>query len=165
GLRPGRWYRLPSDVTTLTPNEAALHRQLVHRQTHGLTSDVLGHTRDLEHHAARLDVGNPPLRGALSGTHAGLGRLLGQRTVGVDVDPHLSATLHVARHRNTSGLDLAVRDVGGLEGLDAVVAERDLGATLGSAGTTRVVLLAVLDSTRNQHVRTALPQCWRQSPR
>ena len=39
------------------------------------------------------------------------------------VDPDLAATLDVAGHGDTGGLDLAGGDPPGLEGLDAVVAE------------------------------------------
>ena len=81
------------------------------------------HAGELEHHAARLDDGDPALRVALAGAHAGLGRLLGERLVRIDVDPDLAATLDLARHRDTSGLDLAVGEPAGLEGLEAVLAE------------------------------------------
>src|SRR5258708_2325084 len=76
-----------------------------------------------EHDTAGLDVGDPPVGGAVAGTHAGLGGLLGERAVRVDVDPDLAATLDVTGHRDTSGLDLTVGDVGGLESLDAEVTE------------------------------------------
>src|SRR4029453_4355604 len=101
----------------------------------------------------------PHLGRALAGAPAVLGRLLRQGAVGVDVDPHLPATLDVARHGDARGLDLPVGDVCRLQGLDAVVAEGDLRATLCGAAAARVVLLAVPDSTGNQHVRTA-PRCW-----
>ena len=116
------------------------------------------HTGELEHHATGLDVGDPPLRRTLTGTHAGLGRLLGQRTVRVDVDPDLSATLDVPGHGDTGRLDLTVRHVGRLQGLDAVLAEGDRVATLGRTVAVRVVLLAVLDAPRDQH-GSALPCC------
>src|SRR5699024_3439556 len=127
--------RLPSVLTTLTRDEAALHRQLVHRQAHGLAGDLLVHTGDLEHDPARLDVGDPPLGRALAGTHPGLGRLLRQRTVRVDVDPDLAAPLHVAGHGDTCGLDLTVGDVGRRERLEPVVTEGDGRAALRHAGT------------------------------
>src|SRR6185503_11833491 len=79
------------------------------------------------------------------------------RAVGVDVDPHLAAALDVPRHGDTSGLDLPVRDVGRLDGLDAEVAEGELGATLGRAGALGVVLLAVLDPAGHQHGAQASP--------
>src|SRR5699024_12673480 len=80
--------------------------------------------------------------------------------IGVDVDEHLAATLHVAGHGDTRGLDLAVRDVGRLESLDAVVAERELGAALGHARAVRAVLLAVLGPAGGQHVaEAAVPGC------
>src|SRR5690606_3352049 len=115
---------------------------------------------DLEHDASRLDVGDPPLDRTLAGAHADLGRLLGERTIGVDVDEHLAATLHVAGHGDTSRLDLTVGDVRRRERLDAVVAERQLGAALGHAAAGRVVLLAVLGPARDQHVaRASVPGC------
>ena len=57
----------------------------------------------------------------------------GDGLVREDVDPDLAATLDVAGHGDTGGLDLAGGDPPGLEGLDAVVAEGDLGAALGRA--------------------------------
>ena len=86
-------------------------------------ASVLRHAGELEHHAARLDDGDPALRVALAGAHAGLGRLLGEGLVREDVDPHLAATLDLAGHRDTSGLDLAVGQPARLEGLQAVIAE------------------------------------------
>src|SRR5690606_6794994 len=136
---------------SLTDDETGLHGQLVLRAAHGLASKLLGNAGELEHHSARLHVGDPPLRRTLAGTHAGLGRLLRERAVGVDVDPDLATTLDVAGHGDSSSLDLAVRDVGGLEGLDAEVTEGDRGATLGRAGALGVVLLAVLQPARDQH--------------
>ena len=67
---------------------------------------------------------DPVLGVALARAHAGLGRLLGDGLVGEDVDPDLPATLDVAGHRDTGGLDLAVGDPARLERLDPVVAER-----------------------------------------
>src|SRR5699024_4620573 len=118
------------------------------RAAHGLACKLFIDTGQLEHDPAGLDVGDPPLRRTLAGTHAGLGRLLRERTVGEDVDPHLAATLDVAGHGDTRGLDLPVRDVGRLESLDAVVAEGDRGAAGGLTGTLGVVLLAVLRPPR-----------------
>src|SRR5215211_287530 len=140
-----------SDVTHFALHDPALHRELVDRTPQRLTGDRLVRVGELEEHTTRLHVGDPPLRRTLTGTHAGLGRLLRQRTVRVDVDPHLAATLDVPGHRDTSRLDLAVRHVRRLQGLDAELAERHLGAALGGAVTVRVVLLTVLDPARDQH--------------
>src|SRR6185437_13412309 len=131
--------------------------QLVDCTGHGLTGDGLVDTAQLEEHATRLDVCDPPLRRTLTGTHAGFGRLLRERTVGVDVDPHLSTTLDVTRHRDTSGLDLTVGHVSGGERLDAELAEGDLRAAGRLAATAGVVLLAVLDSTWDQHGYASTP--------
>src|SRR5687768_1970466 len=142
---------LPSELTCLSRDEAGLHGELVDRAAHGLAGRLLGDTRQLEHDASGLDVGDPPLRRALARAHAGLGRLLGERSVGVDVDPDLAATLDVTRHGDTSGLDLTVGHVVTLHRLDAEVAEGELGSTLGHAAALGVVLLAVLDPSWHQH--------------
>src|SRR6201999_3773183 len=96
---------------------------LVAGQAHGLASERLRHAGELEHHATGLDHGDPALRVALAGAHAGLGRLLGDGLVREDVDPHLAATLDLAGHGDTGGLDLPVGQPAGLEGLQPVVAE------------------------------------------
>src|SRR5690606_16725114 len=140
-----------SDLTTLTSHDPALHRQLVDRASHRLAGYGLVREAHLEHDPPRLHVGHPPLRRALTGTHAGFGRLLGQRTVGEDVDPNLPATLDVPGHGDTGGLDLPVGHVTVLERLDSEVTEVDLRATLGGAGTPRRMLLAVLDLAWDEH--------------
>src|SRR5688500_14352966 len=142
---------LPSELTCLSRDEAGLHGELVDRAAHGLAGRLLGDTRQLEHDASGLDVGDPPLRRALARAHAGLGRLLGVRAVGVDVDPDLAATLDVTRHGDTSRLDLTVGHVVTLHRLDAEVAEGELGSTLGHAAALGVMLLAVLDPSWHQH--------------
>src|SRR5580692_8112906 len=138
-----------SGFTQLSLDDLALDGELVDRAAQRLAGHRLVDTGQLEHHPARLDVGDPPLGRTLARAHARLGRLLGQRTVGVDVDPHLAATPDVPGHRDTGRLDLAVGDVSVLEGLDAELPERDAGATAGGAGPVRTVLLAVRDLTRN----------------
>src|SRR5680860_236279 len=151
------WFRSPLCVALLALDDACLEGQLVNSAGQRLASDGVGDTAELEKNATRLDVGNPPLDRTLAGTHAGFGRLLRERTVGVDVDPHLSATLDVTRHSDTSGLDLTVGHIRGGHRLDTVLAERHRGATGRLAGTARVVLLAVLDSTWNQHYLASTP--------
>src|SRR6185503_16614101 len=115
------------------------------------TRDLLIGVAQLEQHTAGLHIGNPPLRRTLTGTHAGFGRLLGQRTVREDVDPHLAATLDVPVDGDTSGLDLPVGDIGVLERLDAIVAEAHRRPAAGDAALPGVVLLTVLDLAGNQH--------------
>src|SRR5690554_2766844 len=117
------WNRSPLCVALLALDDARLQWKLVDCTGECLAGERLVDASDLEEHAARLDVGDPPLGRTLTGTHAGLGGLLGQRAVGVDVDPHLSTTLDVTGHGDTSSLDLAVGDICGSEGLNAVLAE------------------------------------------
>src|SRR6266568_3621106 len=75
---------LTSRLTQLSLHELAArpaeHGELVHRAPERLPRDGLGHTRQLEHHPARLHVRDPPLRRTLARTHPGLCGLLGQRT-------------------------------------------------------------------------------------
>src|SRR5690606_9310605 len=131
--------------------ELALHRQFVHSPAKSFLRHGLGHTRQLEHHPSRLDRSDPPLRGSLTGTHPGLGGLLGQRTVREDVDPDLATTADVAGHRDTRRLDLMVGNIVGLESQDAVLAEVAAATALGTSPEAGVVLLAVLDLAGNEH--------------
>src|SRR5690349_4304471 len=127
------------------------------RQAHGLAGEVLRHAGELEHHAARLDHGDPAFRVALTGTHAGLGRLLGVGLVREDVDPHLAATLDLAGHRDTSGLDLAVRQPARLDGLQAVLAEVDRLLAAREAMPAPAMDLAELDALGRKHYRLIPP--------
>src|SRR3954452_12405261 len=133
--------QLPFLFTTFATHNACLQRQLVDCQAQGLASYLFIDTGEFEQNPARLDVCDPPLRRTLTGTHAGFGRLLGQRTVRVDVDPDLAATLDVAGHGDTSGLDLSVGHVGRSQRLDADLAERHFGAARRLSCASWVVLL------------------------
>src|ERR1019366_2902170 len=115
-------------------HETGLERELLDGAVHGLAGEVLVDAGQLEQDAAGLDHGNPVLGVTLAGTHAGLAGLLGNRPVREDPDPHLAATLDVAGHGDTGGLDLACRHPGRLECLDPEVTEGDLAPTLGLAG-------------------------------
>src|SRR3954465_9856537 len=139
------------DPLGLPRYELRLHRELVAGQAHRLARQLLRHTRHLEHHAPGLDHSHPALGRALTRAHAGLGRLLRERLVGKDVDPDLPATLDLARHRDTSSLDLAVGDPTAIEGLQPVLAELHARAALGIAGHASAVLLAVLDALGLKH--------------
>ena len=120
-------------------------------KTQSLASDLLGHALDLEHDAAGLDDGHPLLGVTLTRTHASLGRLLGDGLIGEDRDVDTTATLHVAGHGNTSGLDLTVGDPMGLESLDTKLAEMQLGITLGLALHGATLHLAVKNTLRGKH--------------
>src|SRR5215475_829565 len=140
-----------SGFNSLAGHKLALHRQLVHGPAKGLPGHLLRHPGQLEHDPPGLDVGDPPLRRALARAHPGLGGLLGQRAVRVDVDPHLPATPDVPGHRDTGRLDLPVGHVGVLQRLDAVLAESNTGTAGGLAVPVRPVLLAVLGPARDEH--------------
>src|SRR5207244_3156289 len=82
-------------------------------------------------------------------------RLLRERLVREDVDPDLAAALDLAGHRDTSGLDLTVRDPPVLEGLDPVVAELDRRLAARQTVAAPAELLAMLDLLRQQHQASA----------
>src|SRR5205085_2316603 len=91
----------------------------------------------LEEDPSGLDDDHPTLRRTLAAPHAGFGRLLRHRLVGKDPDEDLTPATHEARHHAAGRLDLAVRHPGRLGGLQAELAECQVG-TLGShagAGT------------------------------
>src|SRR5204862_263147 len=103
-------------------DDPRLDRQLPAREPERLFRQRLGHAGQLEHDAAGLDHSHPVLRGALAGAHPCLGGLLRHRLVREDVDPDLAAAADLARHRNSGGLDLAVRHPTVLERLQSEVA-------------------------------------------
>src|SRR5207245_1998401 len=75
--------------------------------------------------------------------------------VGEQVDPHLPAALDVPGHGHAGRLDLPVGDPARLQGQEAVVAEMDLGPTLGLAAHAATMLLAVLDPLGREHLGPA----------
>src|SRR5579885_1959787 len=111
------------EITALALHELRLDRQLLGGEAQRLLGERLGHTRELEHDAARLDDGHPALGRPLALAHPRLRRLLRVRLVREDVDPDLAAALDLARHRDAGRLDLTVRDPTVLERLDPVLAE------------------------------------------
>src|SRR5947209_15645990 len=102
----------------LPGNDFRLDGQLLAGESERFLRERLGHARELEHDAPRLHDRDPVLWRALARPHARLGRLLGHRLVGEDVDPDLPAALDLARHRDPRRLDLAVRNPGRFERLD-----------------------------------------------
>src|SRR5262245_20107372 len=101
--------------------------QLVGSETKCLTRDILGYTFHFEQHSTGLDHRNPDLGRPLAFTHPGLGRFFGQRLVRENSHPHASATLDMARQRDSSRFDLAGRDPTSSRRLQSVVAKRKPG--------------------------------------
>src|SRR4030095_2871687 len=130
--------------------ELALERQLGRGALHRLASERLGDPGKLEHHATRLDDGDPALRVALARAHPGLGRLPRVGLVGECVNRHLPAAAEVTRGRGTSRLDLAVRDPRGLERDQAEVTEMHLGPALSATAPAASTHLAALDLLRRE---------------
>src|SRR6266508_4321718 len=131
--------------------EPRLDRELHCREPHRVAGQVLRHSGELAHHSTRLDDGDPVLRRAFAGAHAGFGRLLRHGLVGKDIDPDLAASLDMAGHGDTGSLDLAIRHPAGLERLETEVAEVHLLLALGHASHASALLLAELGLLRQQH--------------
>src|SRR5215207_9700917 len=142
-------------------DELALERQLLRRQAQGLARHLLRHPLDLVEDAAGLDDRDPVVGRALALAHTGLGGLLRDGLVGEHPNPDFAAALDVARHGDTCGLDLPVRNQARLQRLQAVLAEADLGAALGRARHAPLHLLPVLYLLRHQHDEYPLAiSCW-----
>src|SRR4051812_21410222 len=139
-------------TSLLCSHELGADGQLVAGEAHRLARQLLVHAGELEHDAARLHDGDPALGRALAGAHAGLGRLLRERLVRIDVDPDLAATLDLAGHRDSGSLDLAVGEPTGVEGLDAVLAELHPGLATGKTRPPATGLPAMLDALGAQHL-------------
>src|SRR5438094_7079097 len=131
--------------------ELRLDRQLGGRERQRLARQVLGDPLELEHHPARLHHRHPAFGIPLALPHPGLGRLLGDRLVREQPDPHLAASLHLARQGHARGLDLAVRDPPRLERHEPVVADRDRVTAGGHPLGAALEPLAELDALRCQH--------------
>src|SRR5713101_3526092 len=135
-------------------DEACLERQLVCRKAHRLFGKLRGDALHLEQDPARTHDADPVIRSALPLTHPGFGRLLRNRLVREQTEPDLAATLDETRHRDTAGLDLTVGNVTALHHLQAVVAEREIGAAPRLAAHAAALLLAKLDLLWHQHNET-----------
>src|SRR5829696_5792453 len=137
--------------TRLSFHKLRSQRQLRACQAKRFLRERLGHTGELEHDAAGLDDGDPVLGRALAGAHPRLGRLLGDRLVGKDIDPDLAAALDLARHRDSGSLDLAVCNPARLQRLDPEVAELHGGLPFRKAAAPAALVLAELGLLREQH--------------
>src|SRR6185295_8558068 len=148
-------------------DEARLDRQLRRGERQGFLGYDHRHAVELEQHAARLYPARPEFRRALARTHADLGRLLRHRNVREYADPHAAGALHVPGDGAAGGLDLARRQAVGLHRLQAIGAEVEVEAALGSAADAALEGLAVLGALGLQHgvlrvpLLSALDPGWR----
>src|SRR5665213_3600680 len=143
------------DIVAL--NKAGLERELVGREAHRLFGKLGANALHLKENTAGANDADPVVRRSLTLTHTGFGRLLGDGLVREQAKPDLAATLDKARHRDTAGLDLAIGDVTALHHLQAIVAEREIGAAPRLATHAAALLLAKLDLLWHQHIKTLLP--------
>src|SRR5690625_8048168 len=97
-----------------------LSGQLVLRQAQCLAGEFLRYpSAYFEEHPPGTDNRHPVLGRTLTFTHSGFSRLLGDRLIRKNANPHLTGTLHVTGHRDTSRLNLTTCDPPRLKRLNA----------------------------------------------
>src|SRR5205085_6875032 len=141
--------------------ELGLDGKLLRGESHGLARRRFINAFNLVEYAARLDDCDPVFGRALAFAHARFRRLLRNGLVREHAYPDFAAALDVARHGDTRGLYLPVRNPARLQSLQAVLAEADGGAALGRASHAPLHLLTVLYLLRHQHDEYPLAiSCW-----
>src|SRR5690606_19312853 len=107
----------------------------------GLLGQVLRHATHLEHHASGLDHRDPLFYRPLTATLTGLGGLVRDGLGRENAYPYLAAPPQVTCDGTAGRLDLARRNPGDLQGLEAELAEGNGIALLGEplhAATVRL---------------------------
>src|SRR5688572_4053950 len=110
--------------------------QLMRSQTECLFGHIRCHTIHLIKDTTGLDYGDPVLWVTLPLTHPSFSRLLGNRLIGKNSRPNLSATLHTSSDRDTCGFDLPTGNPARLKRLQTKLSEGNLTATIGFASHT-----------------------------
>src|SRR5947209_6661257 len=113
-------------------------------QAYSFFSDFFRDAANLEDDTTGFDDGYPVIDSTLTTTHAGLGRLGGDRFVWKDTDPHFATALHEACEGDTCGLYLTSLHPAWLKGLQAVLAEGKGVTTLGHTFHATAMLSAIL---------------------
>lgn len=134
----------------LAGDEAAADANLIRGEAAGFTGSGFINARDLEHHVAGKDDGDPEFRSPLAFTHSDFRRTLGDRLVREDANENLSFTLEKAGESHTAGFDLVVLDPATVEELKTEVAEIKFVAAGGIATAIAALLLAVFGSARKK---------------
>src|SRR5664279_2254894 len=134
------WLVPSSSGADLAHDERRLQRQLGRGEQERFARQRFGNAVDLVEHLAGLDLGDVVLGVALAVAHADFGRLLRNRLVRKNADPDPAAALDVARDRAASRLDLARRQATAFGGLQAEIAERDIGAARRDARVATLLL-------------------------
>src|SRR3984885_583949 len=100
---------------------------------------------------ARPDHRHPLVGRAFALAHTSLRRFLRNRLVRKQADPNLAATLDEARHRDTSRLNLPVRDPAATHGFQPEFAKSEAGAAPRFAGHAAALLFPVFNLLWHQH--------------
>ena len=132
----------------MSNNELRGHGEFLRGQAKSFLSDFEGYAFDFENDATGSDGEDVTHGVTLTLTHADVGRFLRDGFIREDANPALAFTLHVARHCDTSGFDLATRDPVCAEALDAEATKSELIAALGIALAAALLRAAELCSFR-----------------
>src|SRR5262249_52564506 len=132
-------------------DKLGLDGQLVRGEAHCLGRIGMTDTFHLEEDLARTNHSNPVIGRSLALAHTSFSRLLGDRLVGEETQPDLSATFHEASHSDAAGFDLTVSNVAALHGFQSEVSEGEFATSPGLSGHAPTLLLAVLNFLWHQH--------------
>src|SRR5665213_906110 len=141
----------PFSFGRLTHHEFRFHTDLVGREPHRFLRDFRRNAFHLEQDLSRPDYRNPLFRSAFTLTHTGFSRLLCDRLIGEQPDPHFTAALDETGHRDTGGFNLPRSNPAATHCLQAVLAERNRRTAPGFALHTSALLLAEFELLGHQH--------------
>jgi len=129
-----------SGIIVAANDKLSGHGELLSGEAQGFLGDIKAHTVNLDEDATGVNRSDVTCNITFTFTHADIGRLAGVGLVGENAQPDLSLALHVTRHGDTGGLNLAGGDPLALQGLDS---ERTKGELI-----TALAVLARMPITR-----------------
>src|SRR5689334_18299896 len=135
----------------MTVDENGGQRQLGSSQAERLAGQRLVHAVHFVQYLARLNLGDPIFRIALSVTHPHLGGLFGNRLVREDANPDPPASFDVPGHGTPRSFNLTGSQATTSCRLQSVFAEANLGAPSRQACVATLLFLPILPSRRLQH--------------
>src|SRR5690606_34409737 len=126
-------------------DELRLDGKLLLGEAHGFARQLLiDRTADLAQEASGADEGDDTAHRVFPFPHAYFGRLLRDGFVREDADVDLAHALHAAGHGDTGSLDLAARDLAGLQRLDPIIPKSNPCTAFRIAFDAAFHLLAIL---------------------
>lgn len=132
-------------------DEVSFDGELVRGQSQSFSRQILGDSFDFKQDSSRSDDRHPEFRCTLSLPLARFCGFLGDRFIGKNPNPHLAATLNVARQGDTRRLNLAAAHPAALQRLQTIFSERDFCPAASHAFAAASLLFAIFDSLGRKH--------------